>query len=94
MKRFIVTKIALVFIIVTLSTSVAQQSSVQRLGLPHPVKVRSIESASEVQPNETGVEIVVVTDDDGRMTLEMDNSTAHTLAAEIRELEIEPYGAP
>jgi len=28
------------------------------------------------------------------MTLEMDNSTAHTLAAEIRELEIEPYGAP
>ena len=30
----------------------------------------------------------------GRMTLEMDNSTAHTLAAEIRELEIEPYGAP
>ena len=30
----------------------------------------------------------------GRMTLEMDNSTAHTLAAEIRDLEIEPYGAP
>jgi len=59
MKRFIVTKIALVFIVVTLSTSVAQQSSVQKLGLPHPVKVRSIESASEVQPNETGVEIVL-----------------------------------
>jgi hypothetical protein len=94
MKRLVVTKIALVFIVVTLSTSVAQQSSVQNLGLPHPVKVRSIESANEVQPNETGVQIVVVTDDDGRMTLEMDNSTAHTLAAEIRDLEIEPYGAP
>jgi hypothetical protein len=83
-----------VFIVVTLSTSVAQQSSVQKLGLPHPVKVRSIESVSEVEPNETGVEIVVVTADDERVTLEMDNSTAHTLAAEIRDLEIEPYGAP
>jgi hypothetical protein len=58
------------------------------------VKVRSIESVIEVEPNETGVEIVVVTADDERVTLEMDNSTAHTLAAEIRDLEIEPYGAP
>jgi hypothetical protein len=94
MKPLVVTKIALAFIVVTLSTSVAQQSAIQELGLPNPVKVRSIESASEVQPNETGVQIVVVTDNDGRMPLEMDNSTAHTLAAEIRELEIEPYGAP
>jgi uncharacterized membrane protein len=86
--------IALIFFAVTLSTPRAQQSPAQTLGVPHPEDIRSIESVSEVEPTETVVQVVAVTAEGERITLEMDNSTADTLAAEISNLEMEPYGAP
>lgn len=91
MKRLVVTMSALTSILVTLSASMAQRSSDQTLGGPHPEHVRTIESVRELEP--TVVHIVVVTDE-GRMTLEMDDITAHTLAVQIRNLEMEPLGAP
>ena len=93
MKLFVVMMSAVVFIGTALTTSTAQRASEQMLGLPRPQYVRSIESVREVEPAETDVQIVVVTDN-GRMTLVMGNSTAHALAVAIRVMEAEPLGAP
>ena len=81
-RFLVVTLLTLISTATALSSSNAQQSANETLGVVGPVSVRAIESVNEFYP--TAVHIVVVTDD----------GSARSLAAQVRTLEFEPQGAP
>ena len=77
------------FIITGVAVAWAQQSSdkdKKELGIANPINVRTIEHVSEVRPD--AVHVVLVGDDGTRYTLEMDATTARSLASQVRALEL------
>ena len=92
MKRGVVTIIVLTSTALTVSISLSQEPPNRISGAARPVNVRAVASTSWVNP--TVAQIVVVTDDGVRMTFQMDYVTARSLAAQIRNMELEPTGAP
>jgi hypothetical protein len=88
MKRFAAMMGASALIAVMLSTPMARKafSDEHKVGLKHLVIVNNM--------NPTGVQITLAIDDGSQLILEMDSITAHSMAAQIRNLEMEPGGAP
>ncbi len=67
-----------------LSTPMAQDA--------HTVHVKHLATVNNVNP--TGVQITFAIDNGSQLILEMDSITARSMAAQIRNLEMEPRGAP
>ena len=88
MKRFAAMMGASALIAVMLSTPMAQKafSDAHTAGVKHLISVNNI--------NPTGVQIILAMRDGSQLILEMDSITAHSMAAQIRNLEMEPLGAP
>ena len=88
MKRFAAMMGASALIAVMLSTPMARKafSDAHKVGVKHLVIVNNM--------NPTGVQITLAIDDGSQLILEMDRITAHSMAAQIRNLEMEPGGAP
>ena len=88
MKRFAAMMGASALIAVMLSTPMARKafSDEHKVGVKHLVIVNNM--------NPTGVQITLAIDDGSQLILEMDSITAHSMAAQIRNLEMEPGGAP
>jgi hypothetical protein len=58
----------------------------------HTENVKHLISVNDINP--TGVQIILAMGDGSQLILEMDSITAHSMAAQIRNLEMEPRGAP
>jgi hypothetical protein len=58
----------------------------------HTEDVKHLISVSDINP--TGVQITLAMRDGSQLMLEMDRITARSMAAQIRNLEMEPLGAP
>jgi hypothetical protein len=88
MKRFAAMIGASALIAVTLSTPMAKKA----FSDAHTVVVKHLETVDNMNP--TGVQIILATGDGSQLILQMDSITAHSMAAQIRNLEMEPGGAP
>jgi hypothetical protein len=88
MKRLAALVWACGLIAVTPSASLSQKP----LGEAHQEDVKRVMSVNTIDPN--GVQIIVAVGDGSQLVLEMDSTTAHSMAAQIRSLESQPRGAP
>jgi hypothetical protein len=88
MTRFAAMMGASAIIAVTLSIPMTQKA----FSDAHTVRVKHLVMVNNVNP--TGVQIILAIDDGSQLILEMDSITAHSTAAQIRNLEMEPSGAP
>jgi hypothetical protein len=88
MSRFITMMGVSAILAVTLSIPMTRKSfsDAHTAGVKHLVSVNNI--------NPTGVQITLAMRDGSQLILEMDSITAHSMAAQIRNLEMEPLGAP
>jgi hypothetical protein len=88
MSRFITMMGVSAILAVTLSIPMTRKafSDAHTVGVKHLVIVNNM--------NPTGVQIILAIDDGSQLILEMDSITAHSMAAQIRNLEMEPGGAP
>ena len=88
MSRFITMMRVCAILAVTLSIPMTRKafSDAHTVGVKHLVIVNNM--------NPTGVQITLAIDDGSQLILEMDSITAHSMAAQIRNLEMEPGGAP
>jgi hypothetical protein len=88
MKRFAAMMGASALIAVLLSTPMARKA----FSDAHTEDVKHLISVNNINP--TGVQIVLAMGDGSQLILEMDSITARSMAAQIRNLEMEPRGAP
>jgi hypothetical protein len=88
MKRFAAMMGASTLIAVMLSTPMARKG----FSDAHEEDVKHLISVNNVNP--TGVQIILAVGDGSQLILEMDSITARSMAAQIRNLEMEPGGAP
>jgi hypothetical protein len=88
MRRFAAMMGVSAIFAVMLSTPMAQKA----FGDTHTVVVKHLVIVNNMNP--TGVQITLAIDDGSQLILEMDSITAHSMAAQIRNLEMEPGGAP
>jgi len=88
MSRFITMMGVSAILAVTLSIPTMRKafSDAHTAGVKHLISVNNI--------NPTGVQITLAMRDGSQLILEMDSITAHSMAAQIRNLEMEPLGAP
>jgi hypothetical protein len=88
MSRFMTMMGVSAILAVTLSIPMTQKafSDAHTVGVKHLVIVNNM--------NPTGVQIILAIDDGSQLILEMDSITAHSMAAQIKNLEMEPAGAP
>jgi hypothetical protein len=87
MKRFVAMVGASALIAVMLSPMARKAFSDA-----HTENVKHLISVNDSNP--TGVQITLAMGDGSQLILEMDSITAHSMAAQIRNLEMEPRGAP
>jgi hypothetical protein len=88
MKRFAAMMGASALIAVMLSTPMARKA----FSDAHTEDVKHLISVNNINP--TGVQIILAMGDGSQLILEMDSITARSMAAQIRNLEMEPRGAP
>jgi len=88
MKRFAAMMGASALIVVILSTPMARKA----FSDAHTEDVKHLISVNNINP--TGVQIILAMGDGSQLILEMDSITARSMAAQIRNLEMEPRGAP
>jgi hypothetical protein len=88
MKRFAAMMGASALIAVMLSTPMARKA----FSDAHKEDVKHLISVNIINP--TGVQIILAMGDGSQLILEMDSITARSMAAQIRNLEAEPLGAP
>ena len=75
-------------IAVMLSTPMAQKA----FSDTHTVDVKHLIIVNNMNP--TGVQIILAIGDGSQLILEMDSISARSMAAQIRNLDMEPGGAP
>ena len=88
MNRFAAMMRVSAIIAFTLSTPMARKA----FSDAHTVDVKHLIIVNNINP--TGVQIILAMRDGSQLILEMDSITAHSMAAQIRNLETEPRGAP
>jgi hypothetical protein len=88
MKRFAAMMGASALIAAMLSTPMARKA----FSDAHKEDVKHLISVNNINP--TGVQIMLAMRDGSQLILEMDSITARSMAAQIRNLEMQPLGAP